>query len=105
MLFYLLRVLIPALVVDIPLTAFLIRYGSSYRLFRWGAPFFSVLFYLISAFAWMRYYGQTGSFQGQGAIGFILFFVCGIVCSFIRLGIAIWIADWLKQRTKKTQLQ
>ena len=105
MLFYLVRILIPALIVDIPLTGLLIRYASSYKLLRLGAAFFSVPFYFISALGWIRYYGQTAAFQGQGAIGFIPFFVFGIICSFIRLGVAIWISDWLNERKKQSKLQ
>ena len=102
--FYLIRILIPALIVDIPLTALLLRFAPSRKFLRWIAPFFSVLAYFISAVGCMHYYGRTGTFQGQGALGLLVFFVFGIICSFLRLGLAILISDRLNQRVKKSEI-
>ena len=100
--FYIIRILVLGLVMDLPITIFLLRKYQSGRIARWVAPYVTVLAYLISALAWIQFYGTDPRFQGQGALGLALFFALGISGSIVRLFIGIGVSIVRYKNTPRT---
>ena len=92
--FYFLHVLFPALVVDILIVSNSLwkrksrRRNQSRRNAQWFAAFAPAPLYLVDAFLWIYIYGQR--FQGQGAIGLIVFLGYGIAVFFLRLRLGLF---------------
>lgn len=81
--FYVFRVLFPAILIDIALTASFLRKGN---LRRGRRAFVTAPLYLIAALVWMFILGVGDPrFQGQGVLGLLLFWGLGIVFTFLRL--------------------
>jgi len=99
MAFYILRVLFPALLLDILITAGLRRRKLFLRSDKWAAMLLPVPLYLINAFAWVVFYGGDSQFQGQGAIGVAVFLGFGVAFSVIRFCLGYFFAMelWRKQ--------
>lgn len=98
MAFYILRVLFPALLLDILITAGLRRRKPFARSDKWAAVLLPSPLYLLNAFLWMHVYSGDPRFQGQGAIGFAVFIGFGVAFSVIRfcLGYFFAMALWRK---------
>lgn len=92
MFFYISRVLVLGLLLDIPITGLLFQKYPSGRIARWIAPYTTVLVYFISALIWIRFYGVDPRFQGQGALGLAVFFMLGILFSVIRLVMGVFMS-------------
>jgi hypothetical protein len=85
--FYVLRVLFPAILIDIALT---IRFLRKDNLPRRGRKALDTIatapLYLIAALVWIFILGiGDPRFQGQGVLGLMVFGVFGIAFSFLRL--------------------
>jgi hypothetical protein len=85
--FYIFRVLFPAILIDISLTAILLRKENLLRSSRRAlGAFVTAPLYLIAALVWIFILGVGDPrFQGQGVIGLFVFWGLGIVFTFLRL--------------------
>ena len=85
--FYILRVLFPALIIDVYLT---IRWLNQEK--KALAAFATILLYPINTFAWVVFLGQTNpAFSGQGAIGLAFLAGIGIVVTILRLIFGVFV--------------
>lgn len=85
--FYIFRVLFPAILIDISLTASFLRKGNLLRRGRRSLGAFATApLYLIASLVWMLILGiGDPRFQGQGVLGLIVFLSLGIVFTILRL--------------------
>jgi hypothetical protein len=93
MAFYVFRVLLPALLIDVALTVNLLRRGR--RVF--GAFIASPLS-LISALVWIVIFSRDLRFQGQGVIGLAVFLGLGVGFTLVRLLLGLIISISSKHR-------
>jgi hypothetical protein len=91
--FYIFRVLLPALLIDISLTISFLRRGK-----RTLGAFIASPLYLITALVWIFIFSQDLRFQGQGVIGLFVFLGLGIVFTFLRLLLGVILFISLKRR-------
>ena len=85
--FYVLRVLFPAVLIDIALTISFLRKGNLPRRGRKALDtLITAPLYLIAALVWILILGiGDPRFQGQGVLGLMFFGVLGIAFAFLRL--------------------
>jgi hypothetical protein len=80
MAFYVLRVLLPALLIDVALTISFLRKGR-----RALGAFIASPLYLITALVWIVIFSGDLRFQGQGVIGLAVFLCLGVGFTLLRL--------------------
>ena len=87
--FYVLRVLFPAVLIDIALTISFLRKGNLPRRGRKRKALDTLItapLYLIAALVWILILGiGDPRFQGQGVLGLMVFGVLGTAFAFLRL--------------------
>jgi hypothetical protein len=93
MAFYVIRVLLPALLIDISLTVSFLQRGK-----RELGAFIASPLYLIAALVWTSIFGRDPRFQGQGIIGLAIFLGLGIVFTLLRLLLGLILSISLKHR-------
>lgn len=93
MAFYVFRVLLPALLIDVALTVSFLRRGKM----ALGAFIASPL-YLISALVWIFIFSQDLRFQGQGVLGLAIFLGLGVGFTLLRLLLGLIISINSKHR-------
>jgi hypothetical protein len=91
--FYVFRVLLPALLIDISLTVSFLRRGR-----RALGAFIASPLYLIAALVWISIFSRDPRFQGQGVIGLAVFLGLGMVFTFLRLLLGVVLSISLKRR-------
>jgi hypothetical protein len=82
--FYILPILLPALPIDIALTAYCLRRNRKI-LSVLGTAFV----YVITTAICIAIFKQDIRFQGQGVIGIIVFFAVGVVLTLVRLVLGV----------------
>jgi hypothetical protein len=93
MAFYVLRVLLPALLIDVSLTISFLRRGR-----RAFGAFIASPLYLISALVWIVIFSGDPRFQGQGVIGLAVFLGLGVGFTLLRLLLGLIISISSKHR-------
>jgi hypothetical protein len=98
--FYIFRVLFPAILLDISLTAVLLRKDNLLRRNRRAlGAFVTAPLYLVAAMVWILILGiGDPRFQGQGVIGLVVFGVIGIVFTILRLMLGVMLFPSLRHR-------
>ena len=99
--FYILRVLLPALLADVLITRGFLRKRKLRQIDKWAAAFVASALYFISAIAWCFFYGGDPRFQGQGVLGLLMFFVVGIALSAVRLALGFHMLGLLPSSHKR----
>jgi hypothetical protein len=101
MIFYILRVLFPALLIDIVITTRFLRKETlpKKNVRTFGALVATGLLYFTGALAWIVILDRTDlRFQGQGAIGLIIIFVIGVAFTVVRSLFGLILFSSLKSR-------
>jgi len=93
MTFYILRVLLPALLIDISLTVSFLRRGR-----RVLGAFIASPLYLIASLVWILIFSQDPRFQGQGVLGLIVFLGLGMAFTFLRLLLGLILSMSLRRQ-------
>ncbi|MEL7330863.1 MAG: hypothetical protein AAFN12_01375 [Cyanobacteria bacterium J06560_2] len=83
--FYTLHILLPALLADVLVTTVFARKKQPKWIDKWAAVLVPSALYFIIAILWCFFYGGDPRFQGQGAIGLMVFLGLGAVFSASRL--------------------